>query len=338
MKRIFITGIIIAAFFIGCGKKRFEKDGLYAEINTDKGIISVFLEYEKAPMTVANFVGLAQGTIENNSKKSGVPFYDGLKFHRVEPNFVVQGGDPNGNGTGGPGYSFPDEFDPELKHDGPGVLSMANAGANNNGSQFFITLRDLPHLDNRHSVFGKVVSGMDVVKSLTRGDVITSVKIIRQGKGAKEFKVDTKIFKDMVKKAKEKIKKAREEKMKQDMEIINKKWPDAITTESGLKYVVLNEGKGKKPERGTKITAHYSGQLLDGKKFDSSYDRGKPFEFEVGLGKVIKGWDEALLDMKKGEKRLLIIPPHLGYGERGIGPIPPNSTLVFKVELIDFSQ
>jgi peptidylprolyl isomerase len=139
----------------------------------------------------------------------------------------------------------------------------------------------------------------------------------------------------MVKKANKKIQKEIESKMKQDKEFINTKWPDAITTETGLKYIVIKKGKGKKPVKGTKIKVHYIGKLLNGKIFDSSIDRGQPIEFEVGIGRVIKGWDEALLDMKKEEKRILIIPPNLAYGKRGAGSaIPPDAILIFEVELI----
>jgi len=151
---------------------------IYAAMDTSKGLILIDLYSEKAPQTVANFVGLAEGTKKCN-KPLGTPFYDGIVFHRVIPNFMIQGGDPTGTGMGGPGYKFKDEFDSSLRHDSQGVLSMANSGPNTNGSQFFITHLATPWLDGRHSVFGKVVKGMEVVNSVRMGDKIKSVKILR---------------------------------------------------------------------------------------------------------------------------------------------------------------
>ncbi len=315
------------------------KDGLYAKFDTSKGEIVCMLEFEKTPLTVANFVGLAEGTKElgGGAGTTGNKFYDGLTFHRVIPDFMIQGGCPLGTGTGGPGYTFPDEIDPTLKHTGPGILSMANAGPGTNGSQFFITHVPTPWLDGKHTVFGHVVEGQDVVNKIEGGDKINSVTILRVGDKASKFKSDQAAFDallaSMEERASEKEKAAAEESKK----LIAEKWPNAVTTESGLQYVVVEEGSGDAtPKQGANVTAHYTGKLLDGTKFDSSYDRGQPIQFPVGAGRVIKGWDEAFLSMKKGEKRVLIIPSHLGYGPSGRGPIPPNATMVFDVELVDF--
>ena len=160
---------------------------MYAKINTTKGEILIKLEYEKTPLTVANFVGLAEGTLKNNKKELGTPYYNGLKFHRVIADFMVQGGCPDGNGTGDPGYKFADEFHPDLKHDKGGILSMANSGPATNGSQFFITHKETSWLDGKHSVFGHVVEGMDVVNAITQDDIINSVTIVREGAAAKAF-------------------------------------------------------------------------------------------------------------------------------------------------------
>ncbi len=309
-------------------------DGLYARMETSKGIITIELEFEKTPMTVANFVGLAQGTIEH-SNRSNKHFYDGLTFHRVIKDFMIQGGDPLGKGTGGPGYKFPDEFRPGLKHSGPGTLSMANSGPNTNGSQFFITHKETPWLDGAHTVFGHVIRGQDVVDAIKQGDRIISLKIIRVGAKANAFKVNQEIFDRLIsesqKSGKELLKKAREN----ALAVIKKQWPDAVTTKSGLNYVVHKKGSGKNPQYGNSVTVHYAGRLLDGTVFYSSIQRGKPAVFKIG--QVIEGWNEALLSMKKGEKRTLIIPPELGYGEKGYpGVIEPNAFLIFEVELIDF--
>lgn len=309
-------------------------DGLYAILHTSKGDIVVSLEYQKVPMTVANFIGLAEGVL--NLKTEGKPYYDGLKFHRVIKDFMIQGGCPKGNGTGGPGYTFPDEFDDSLKHTGPGVLSMANAGPGTNGSQFFITHVATPWLDGKHSVFGHVVEGQDVVNAIEQDDVLNSVEIRRIGDDAQKFIVSRESFAKYV----EQAEKAAEErdavaKASLDAEIKNR-WPEAVGTPSGLRYVVLKPGKGgKSPKQGQLVTVHYTGTLMDGRMFDSSVHRGAPAQFSVG--QVIEGWNEALKQMTKGEKRTLIIPPELGYGVQGYpGIIPPNAYLIFDVELLDF--
>lgn len=309
-------------------------DGLYAVIDTEKGKIVLRLESKKVPMTVANFVGLAEGVL--NRKHPGVPFYDGLRFHRVIKDFMIQGGCPMGNGMGGPGYAFPDEFDPSLRHDGPGVLSMANSGPDTNGSQFFITHTATRWLDGHHAVFGRVVEGQDTVNAIAQGDRILSVRIKRVGKEAHDFVVTAAGFEAM----REAARKAAAERLRQQAllveEEIDRRWPGAVRTPSGLRWVVLKEGQGTAtPQAGQKIRAHYTGCLLNGQVFDSSVARNQPLEFKIG--QVIEGWNEALLTMRKGEKRTLVIPPHLGYGPEGIpGLIPPNSYLVFDVEMLDF--
>ena len=332
---------------IACGYD-FKEDGIYAVMKTNMGEMVLKLNYRKAPITVGNFIGLADGTREFTDMKSGKtekrPFYDGLTFHRVIDGFMIQGGCPAGNGTGGPGYSFVDEFDPELRHDSAGILSMANSGPDSNGSQFFITLAPAPHLDGRHTVWGKLVYGMDVLEEIGHAKTdtrdrpldqvgIKSVTIKRVGKEAESFDAEAAFAKN------EEILKEREKENKLKLEVLLKKLganPVKIkTTGSGLQYIIRKPGKGRKPKPGDIITAHYAGYLVDGKKFDSSYDRGQPFDVPIGVGRVIPGWDEAFLDMKTGEKRVLIIPFGLAYGPRGRPPvIPPRAKLIFDVQLL----
>jgi cyclophilin family peptidyl-prolyl cis-trans isomerase len=309
-------------------------DGLYAEVETEKGTILLSLLYKETPMTSANFVGLAEGTLHKESPEE--PFYDGLNFHRVIPDFMIQGGCPKGTGTGGPGYTFPDEISANLKHAGPGILSMANSGPNTNGSQFFITHTATPWLDGKHTVFGKVVFGQDVVNKVEQGDRIEHICIRRVGKEAESFVVDQNPFIKLTANAVEQNKRRQDQKQKLIIREIEKRWPDALRTPSGLRFKILQEGSGSRsPKRREPVTVHYEGELLNGKIFDSSRKRGNPASFT--LGSIIEGWNEALLQMKKGERRILIIPPNLGYGEQGHpGVIPPNSYLIFDVELIDF--
>ena len=311
------------------------EDGLYARITTDKGDILVVLYYSQVPLTVINFAGLAEGTIDSNQGPSK-KYYDGLIFHRVIKDFMIQGGDPTGTGTGGPGYQFPDEFTDSLKHDSPGILSMANAGPGTNGSQFFITHKATPWLDHKHTVFGKVIRGQDVVDKIEKGDRIKTVRIIRVGQEARAFKTDQASFDAELNRIRAKAETAaKKDLMKFETEMYLR-YPDAQKTDTGLMYVQTKKGSGLSPEPGARVWVHYTGMFKDKKVFDSSYDRGKPIEFVVGKGQVIKGWDQGLLTMKKGEKRTLLIPYSLAYGEKGFRIIPPRADLIFDVELIDF--
>ena len=315
-------------------KQKDVMNSLQANLETSKGDILIELEFLKTPMTVANFVGLAEGTIANDAKPLGAPYYDGIKFHRVIPDFMIQGGDPTGTGRGGPGYNFPDEFDPTLTHSGPGILSMANAGPGTNGSQFFITHKETPWLDGKHSIFGHVVKGQDVVDAIEQNDIIKHVTIIRNGNKAESFNASV-IFNGKI----EQLKKDQEEKEKLLSEKIKEHTKGATKTSSGLQYVILEEGNGEKPHKGDNVSLHYSGFLVDGTMFDSSYGRNEPFEFPLGAGRVIKGWDEGVALLSVGTKAKFIIPSHLGYGSRGAGGlIPPNATLIFEVELLEIKH
>ena len=308
-------------------------DGLYADLETSKGNIILELYYEKAPTTVSNFIALAEGNhpaVDDQHK--GKRYYDGLKFHRVIDNFMIQGGDPTGTGSGGPGYQFDDEFNEELKHDGPGILSMANAGPGTNGSQFFITHVETPWLDGKHSIFGKVNSGQDVVDKVEQDDIIEKVKIVRIGEAANNFNAPYNFENYISEKSEADILRAEAEK-----ESLEKLTEGMKETESGLKYKISKKGSGPYAKKDDLLSVHYSLQLVDGSEIDSSFTRGAPIEFTCGVGQVIKGWDEAMQLLNKGSKARLVIPSELGYGAVGAGNgvIPPNATLIFDVELVD---
>ena len=308
------------------------KEGLFAIILTTKGEITIQLEFEKTPGTVGNFVGLATGKIKNDIRPIGEPYYNGLKFHRVINDFMVQAGCPLGTGTGDPGYKFDDEFNVDLKHDRPGILSMANAGPSTNGSQFFITHVETPWLDNKHTVFGHVINGMDIVNSISQNDEIISVDINAVGEKAKAFD-PAQAFEDFNKSKADRIKKEKEKELK----MLNDLSKGFSKTSSGLLYKFEKENNLEKPVSGNKVKVHYKGMLLDGTVFDSSYKRNQPIEFTLGIGQVIKGWDEGISLLGLGDKATFIIPSELAYGQSGAGGvIPPNATLVFDVELVEF--
>jgi len=306
-------------------------DGLYTKIKTNKGDILLEMEYQKTPGTVGNFIALAEGNMENSAKPQGQKYYDGMKFHRVIADFMVQGGCPQGTGSGNPGYNFADEFHDDLKHDRPGILSMANAGPGTNGSQFFITHVPTPWLDNKHTVFGKVIEGQDVVDSIAQDDMIESVEVIRVGKEAEDFNA-IEAFRTFEGDREKRIAEAR---IKADQEL-DKLAAGFSKTPSGLRYQIIQNGNGPKAEKGKQISVHYKGQLADGQVFDSSYQRKEPIDFTVGIGQVIKGWDEGLQLLSVGDKARLVIPSDLAYGSQGAGGvIPPDATLIFDVELMD---
>ncbi|MEZ0005032.1 peptidyl-prolyl cis-trans isomerase A (cyclophilin A) [Flavobacterium sp. 28YEA47A] len=365
MKKITSLLLGLSALFFSCDKSNSNlPDGMYAEIETDKGTIMVELEYKKTPITVANFVSLAEGKNPVvNEKYKGKPFYDGLKFHRVLPNFMIQGGDPDGNGSGGPGYRFQDEIVPELKHDKGGVLSMANGGKATNGSQFFITHQATPWLDGIHTIFGHVIgNGMEVVNAIQQDDVIKKITIIRKGQDAKKFDAP-KIFKDGFAKQAEEQKKFEEEQLKMREKfsaIIKEKEAQfqqlkaqSTKTQSGLQYKIITKGKGKKPVAGTPVSINYAGYFENGDLFDTNIESiatnfGKldpnraaakaysPIPFTIGMKEgMIPGFIEGIEQLSPGDKAIIFIPSYLAYGERGAGGvIPPNANIIFEIEML----
>ncbi|WP_310555687.1 peptidylprolyl isomerase [Flavobacterium sp.] len=307
------------------------ENGIYAKFNTAKGSILVKLTHDLTPGTVGNFVALAEGNLENKVKPQGTPYYDGLTFHRVIPDFMIQGGCPLGTGTGDPGYKFDDEFHPSLKHNRPGVLSMANSGPASNGSQFFITHIPTDWLDNKHTVFGHVIEGQDVVDAVEGNDVLETLEIVRVGEEAQKWNAIEAFI--ALKGARNKRDAALRAEAEAKMEQLAAGFEK---TESGLRYQFIQRGSGKKAENGKTVAVHYEGSLESGKVFDSSYPRKKPIEFRLGQGQVIEGWDEGIALLQVGDKARFVIPSHLGYGSHGAGgAIPPNATLIFDVELME---
>ena len=351
-KKIFNTTLLCLGLMVTTSCVLSQPDqnlekGMYAKFTTSKGEILVELFYEQTPMTVANFVGLAEGSIKNSAKEEGEPYYDGLSFHRVINDFMVQGGDPAGTGSGGPGYKFPDEIVEDLKHDAAGTLSMANAGPGTNGSQFFITHNATPWLDGKHTVFGKVKEGLDVVNAIVQGDIMEKVEIVRVGSDAEKFEAAS-TFESMQGDAVANQKKVVQEKTAGFTKKVMAENENVQVFESGLMIVTLEEGTGSKPASGQSVSLNYQGRFEDGKLFDTNieevakkegvYDPNRPYQtftFPLGAGRVIKGWDEGIAQLKVGEKAKLFIPFSLAYGAQGYpGAIPPYSNLVFEVELI----
>ena len=308
------------------------KDGVFAIMETSKGSIVLELFYKQTPLTVTNFVGLAEGTLDAHKGKK---FYDGLTFHRVIADFMIQGGDPEGTGRGGPGYRFADEFDPSLNFDKPGYLAMANAGPGTNGSQFFITHVPTDWLNQKHTIFGKVVNedSQKVVNAVQQGDKIVKVTIVRQGDDAKKFTATQADFdreaKEVSARNAEKAKLAAAAKIKE----VEEKFPGFSTDSNGIYYKTTKEGGGNKIGTGRLVAVEYKGYFVNGQVFDQSKGRG-PLEFTTAGGQMIPGFDIMVQDMKLGEKRTIVLPPSRAYGENGIpGVIPGGSYLAFDIEL-----
>ena len=364
MKKLFYIIPVFLLVIIGCKSSKYADlgDGIFADIQTTKGDIIIQLEYKKTPVTVANFVSLTEGKNPFvNDEYKDKKFYDGIVFHRIIKDFMIQGGDPTGTGSGNIGYTFKDEFNDSLRHSKKGILSMANRGPKTNSSQFFITHKATPWLDDKHTVFGEVVAGMDVVDTIANvetgaGDkpttdvVMDHVEIVRNGKEARQFDA-VQIMSDYFEEAKaaeEAFKKMKEDLAAQFTEQID----EAEETSSGLRILKLKEGDGEQPKVGQKVLVNYAGWLFNGDLFDSNIqeiaeqfnqlnpgrrDQGgyQPFPMDYSPdAQLAAGFREGLLTMKVGDKIRLFIPPHLGYGDNDYGPIPGGSTLVFDVEVV----
>lgn len=363
---------ILAIVLTSCSSSKYSDlgDGMYADIQTNKGDMVVKLFYKQTPVTVANFVSLAEGTntyVIDSLK--GKPYYDGVIYHRVIKDFMIQGGDPTATGSGNPGYKFKDEIVDSLKHDKKGILSMANAGPGTNGSQFFITHKETPFLNGKHTVFGEVVEGIAVVDTIanvkTSQDpmtkdkpiedvIINHIQIVRNGKEAKNFDA-AEVFAGSFAEAEEALKALEETKKAIAAEFVAQK-EEAESTDSGLQYLMIEEGDGEKPAVGQTALINYTGYFEDGNIFDTSsieiaekFGNVNPGKRDRGLyapapmpispdATIIPGFKEGLMMMSVGDKVRLFIPSYLAYGEAGYGPIAPNTNLVFDLEMIGIQE
>lgn len=373
MRKLFMLSACIMMIIstASCQKKEYKQlgDGVFADIQTSKGNMIVKLNYKETPITVANFVSLAEGTntyVADSLK--GKPYYDGVIFHRVIKDFMIQGGDRTGTGMGSPGYQFDDEFVDSLVMDKKGILAMANSGPATNGSQFFITHKETPWLNGRHTVFGTIVKGLDVIDSIATtktgpGDkpvtpvVIKHIEIVKNGKDAKAFDAAV-VFKKSVEEKERKEKEAqakREAASKEVIKDVASQKEQAVTTDSGVQIYYYTKSNGVQPKQGDQVLVNYAGYVAaTGSLFDSNhkdiaekfgmYDERReqmngyqpiPMPYDPGAN-LIPGFKEALLQLKVGDNVRIFIPAYLGLGARGgaRGLIPPNADLFFDVEIM----
>ena len=330
--------------------------GLYAELVTPKGIISIALAFQRVPMTVANFVGLAEGTIENQAFPLGTPYYDGTVFHRVAPGHVLQAGIPESEVASTPGYSIPNEIHPALTHDHAGMVGMANGGPHTGKSEFYITLGDRSYLDGDYAVFGEVYDGMDVVRQIVRGDPIEEVRIVRVGAAAGAFRPTTETFQELRREVRARVLAEEEARMAEDLEFLEASWPHAVEAGGGWRFVVVREGKGAPLMPGDTAWVRYKGRTVRGLSFASTAGEGTPdyfwpgmtegevFHFVVGERGLNPGFDAALESMSRGERRLVIVPAEIGYDPVGFYGIErphiprfvirPRSILIYELEVL----
>lgn len=347
------------------------EDGIYAEFITNKGVMVAKLYYQEAPNTVANFISLAEGTNTLvDSIYKGKKFYNSTIFHVVIDSFIIQGGDPTETGQGNAGYWFDDEFAPNLRHDKPGVLGMANDGPKTNGSQFYITETANPFLDNVHSIFGELVLGLDVLDSISNvktseiddrplEDItLEEVNIIKKGVKAKTFDAAHTFINHFAE-----LERLEDKRIKKEQNILlatKKKFDplqkSSIQLSSGLQYVITKKGTGEKLTENTKVLVNYSVYFDDGKLLQTSkLDVAKsldvvdeerkikngyqPIKADLSANaKMITGFKEGLQQLSVGDKATLFIPYYLAYGDTGNAIIPPNSNLIFEVEVLELTK
>lgn len=349
MKIPLLLGILLSVAPL-VGQQGSDPAGLYAELKTTKGTIVLQLEFEKTPMTVASFVGLAEGTVENKALPPGTPFFDGTVFHRVVPGHVIQAGMPKAAERSN-GYTIPNEIVAGLDHGRAGMVGMANSGPHTNTCQWYVTLGDRSYLDGQYTVFGHVVSGMDVVAAIVQGDVVEKVTIRRVGKAAEAFRPDTALVRRLIGEVQARVKAAGEQQARDEESFVRANFPGAQVSGKGSAYLVARPGRSDPPVAGGKVRARYSGRLMDGRTFVSSADAGKPmagsepqtFEYEIGKTRITPALDEALAAMAPGERRRIVARGDQAYGGSGFYGqevpgqarlvIPPGTLIVYEVEV-----
>ncbi len=337
MKHFILIILLILPFGLwASGSNQELGPGLYAEFKTNRGNMIFRLDHNRTPLTVTNFCGLAEGTLPNDVVAPGEPYFDGLSFYRDAPGYAIFSGDPAGNGDGGPGYTFPRETGSLISTGSAGALIMDGFSTEAAGSRFFITREGDAFLDTKYTAFGRMISGSRTLKKLRRDDVIESITIIRVGGEARRLRFDPAAFAEHYEAAR-----AAEIEVLSISNIVLAETvlglgPERQKTPTGIYYLVLNPGEGGSPSPGSRVSMHYTGTLLDGTEFDSSRTRGQTFDFVLGQDGVIPGWIEMVMGMQPGEIRKVVIPPYLGYGDQGYGPIEPDSWLIFEMELVSF--
>jgi cyclophilin family peptidyl-prolyl cis-trans isomerase len=352
--KIFLMIVLlpVLALFSGCKTPKYPA-GLYAELQTTKGLIVLKIDIDNTPVTAMNFVGLAEGTIKNDALPLGTPYFDGTVFQRVVPNHVIQAGSPAAGPSQPLGYTIPNEIHSDLSHGRAGMLGMANRGPHTNGSQFYITLGDRSYLDGDYTVFGEVAEGMDVVNSIVQGDSVETVLIVRVGRSAKAFRPDAESFLSATAILQKSVEKAEAERKETERAHIKNTWPDLESNGKGIYFKVLDEGQGPAPSTGSILKVLYSGQKLLGEGFNSSAEGGVPkgdgpaeeFDYQIGESRLNPGLDHVIPLMREGERRLVLLLPEAAYGESGFYArqipghprfvISPRTTLVYEIEILD---
>ncbi len=323
-----LTILLISPLFLFSEDLSEMGDGLYARLSTPRGDLLYQLDYENLPLTVSNFVAQAEG-------KMGPPLYDDLIFYKRVEGYALFSGDKEGTGNGGADYSYPREKNSQYSSADPGALMMESRNGEDHGSRFLILVAGDSFLETKYTVFGKLIQGQEILPKIKESDSV-SIEILRVGSDAENFQPDEAAVIALREDAEQKSRLAFARDYPEVAAFLNQLGTGLQESETGIYYKIFRKGSGARPRPGNTVQMHYSGKLITGQEFDNSYSRGEPFSFTLGEDGVIPGWVETALSMQPGEQRTIVLPPSLAYGERGYGPIPPNSWLIFDIELIDF--